>query len=49
VAIEVFERSTGDPTTLATQIDKLKQRFALSHVVHPAAMRSSENRWSGMT
>jgi transposase len=33
VAIEVFEGSTGDPTTLAAQIDKLKQRFALSHVV----------------
>jgi hypothetical protein len=33
VAIEVFEGSTGDPTTLATQIDKLKQRFELSHVV----------------
>ena len=26
-------RSTGDPTTLAPQIDKLKQRFGLSHVV----------------
>ena len=33
VAIEVFEGSTGDPTTLAAQIDKLKQRFELSHVV----------------
>jgi transposase len=33
VAIEVFEGNTGDPTTLATQIDKLKQRFGLSHVV----------------
>ena len=33
VAIEVFEGSTGDPRTLATQIDKLKQRFELSHVV----------------
>jgi hypothetical protein len=32
-AIEVFEGSTGDPTTLAAQIDKLKQRFELSHVV----------------
>src|SRR5579864_2707952 len=27
VAIEVFEGNTGDPLTLATQIDKLKQRF----------------------
>jgi transposase len=33
VAIEVFEGSTGDPTTLATQIDKLKGRFDLTHVV----------------
>ena len=33
VAIEVFEGNTGDPTTLATQIDKLKQRFGLDHVV----------------
>ena len=33
MAIEVFEGSTGDPTTLAAQIDKLKQRFELSHVV----------------
>jgi transposase len=33
VAIEVFDGNTGDPTTLAPQIDKLKQRFSLSHVV----------------
>ena len=33
VAIEVFEGSTGDPATLATQIDKLKRRFDLAHVV----------------
>jgi len=33
LAIEVFDGNTGDPTTLATQIDKLKQRFGLSHVV----------------
>ena len=33
VAIEVFEGSTGDPTTLAAQIDKLKRRFDLTHVV----------------
>jgi transposase len=33
VAIEVFEGATGDPTTLATQIDKLKRRFELAHVV----------------
>jgi transposase len=33
VAIEVFDGNTGDPKTLAPQIDKLKQRFGLSHVV----------------
>jgi len=33
IAIEVFDGNTGDPTTLAPQIDKLKQRFGLSHVV----------------
>jgi len=33
VAIEVFEGSTGDPRTLAAQIDKIKHRFELSHVV----------------
>jgi hypothetical protein len=33
VAIEVFEGNTADPMTLAPQIDKLKQRFGLSHVV----------------
>ena len=33
VAIEVFDGNTGDPTTLAPQIAKLKQRFGLDHVV----------------
>jgi hypothetical protein len=33
VAIEVFEGNTADPMTLASQIDKLKQRFGLTHVV----------------
>jgi len=33
VAIEVFKGSTGDPATLASQIVKLKQRFAVAHVV----------------
>jgi transposase len=33
VAIEVFDGNTGDPTTLAPQIDKLKRRFGLDHVV----------------
>jgi len=33
VAIEVFDGNTGDPTTLAAQVRKLKQRFGLDHVV----------------
>lgn len=33
VAIEVFEGNTGDPSTLTAQVDKLKQRFHLDHVV----------------
>jgi transposase len=33
VAIEVFDGNTGDPTTLAPRIEKLKQRFHLDHVV----------------
>jgi Transposase DDE domain len=32
VAVEVFKGSTGDPTTVAAQIQKLKQRFGLTHV-----------------
>ena len=33
VAVEVFAGDTADPKTLAAQIDKLKQRFALKRVV----------------
>jgi transposase len=33
VAIEVPAGNTGDPATLAVQIDRLKQRFHLDHVV----------------
>ena len=33
VAIEVFEGNTGDPSTLGTQIAKLKERFGLKRVV----------------
>jgi transposase len=33
IAIEVFEGNTGDPKTLAVQVEKLKQRFHLDHVV----------------
>jgi hypothetical protein len=32
IAIEVFEGNTGDPKTLAAQINKLKDRFGLSRV-----------------
>lgn len=33
IAVEVFEGSTGDPSTLGAQVAKLKQRFGLDHVV----------------
>ena len=33
VAIEVFEGNTADPTTLASQVQKLRERFALARVV----------------
>ena len=33
IAIEVFEGSTADPTTLTSQVAKLKERFGLDHVV----------------
>ena len=33
IAIEVFEGNTGDPATVANQVDKVKRRFALDHVV----------------
>ena len=33
MAIEVFEGNTADPMTLAAQIEKLKRRFRLTHVV----------------
>ena len=33
IAVEVFEGSTGDPSTLGAQVTKLKQRFGLDHVV----------------
>lgn len=33
VAIEVFEGNTADPATIATQVEKLRQRFKLSRVV----------------
>ncbi len=32
VAVEVFKGSTGDPTTVGSQVTKLKQRFGLTHV-----------------
>jgi hypothetical protein len=33
VAIEVYRGNTGDPTTVASQVDKLKDRFGLDKVV----------------
>jgi hypothetical protein len=33
VAVEVFEGNVGDPSTLAAQVTKLKERFKLSRVV----------------
>ena len=33
VAIEVFKGNTGDPTTVASQVDKLKDRFGITKVV----------------
>jgi hypothetical protein len=33
VAVEVFDGNTGDPTTLAPQIEKLRQRFGIERVV----------------
>src|SRR5260370_1177963 len=33
VAVEVFEGNTGDPTTVASQVSKLRQRFQLKQVV----------------
>jgi Transposase DDE domain len=32
VAVEVFKGATGDPTTVGSQVSKLKQRFGLTHV-----------------
>jgi transposase len=33
VAVEVFDGNTADPKTVATQVDKLRQRFGLQKVV----------------
>ena len=33
VAIEVFQGNTGDPKTVASQVDKLRERFGLSQIV----------------
>ena len=33
VAIEVFAGNTGDPKTVASQVDKVKDRFGISQVV----------------
>jgi transposase len=33
LAIEVFDGNTGDPSTLSSQVDKLKRRFGLKRVI----------------
>ena len=33
VAIEVFEGNTGDPRTVKSQVDKVKDRFGITQVV----------------
>lgn len=33
VAVEVFDGNVGDPKTLATQVEKLRDRFHLAHLV----------------
>ncbi|EGO94359.1 IS1634 family transposase [Acidiphilium sp. PM] len=33
IAVEVFEGNTADPGTIAAQVEKLKRRFHLNHVV----------------
>jgi hypothetical protein len=33
IAVEVFEGNVGDPSTVASQVDKLKQQFGLKRVV----------------
>ena len=33
IAVEVFEGNVGDPSTVATQVRKLRERFGLEHVV----------------
>jgi transposase len=33
VAIQVYPGNTGDPTTVPDQVDKLRKRFGLSHVI----------------
>ncbi|MGH9304056.1 MAG: IS1634 family transposase [Acidimicrobiales bacterium] len=32
IAIEVFKGNTGDPTTVASQVQKVRERFKISHV-----------------
>jgi len=33
VAVEVFEGNTGDPTTLSSQVEKVRKRFGLARIV----------------
>ena len=39
VAVEVFDGNLGDPSTLAAQILKLKERFKLGRVVLVVSIR----------
>src|ERR1700761_1247145 len=49
VAIEVFAGSTADPTTLTSQVTKLKERFALDHDLARIATAVARKRqpWRG--
>src|SRR5574341_801238 len=44
VAVEVFAGNTGDPKTLAPQVQKVRQRFGLQRVVWVGDRRSEERR-----
>ena len=33
IAVEVFDGNTGDPSTLGTQIEKIRQRFGLDRII----------------
>ena len=43
IAVEVFEGSTGDPKTVAAQVDKIRNRFGLQRVVLVGMLRIRED------